>query len=747
MTVALNQVAKEAKLEEQILYACGLRSDEFSAYATHLESFQLIHSIFESSSQIDTSKQTPLIDVVKDYHCDWKELQGFIQPLLEDRYGLYVSKAFVNVFLSLEKSDLSLHQVFTELKTISEEGLRCLTNLIFASSLFPKVQNALLHESGGVGKKLSKLNQHLSTHDKAHASHLREAFDLDMAAKDFHSQSHEVVHHQSAHIDTHGRLDQDKRDPGIRSTQAMEGIRHTQLVHDDLNHGQVLIEAHSDISNHAGKAMDGITELPRLDLVGVKQAIHIATKNFSAPNLGATENLPLQKGGDKTLGNGEPRPLSTIVEVSELDDSIERLDPEIQKQLHELQSGYDTFRSDVSDIKDLVQALNSIDGFLASVPQDIRDLLVFAANSNPTLNLTFQGLRNVGAMFGRIEELTSQLSAENIEDKMDSINRVDEGLVSIDAVLRDCNEVVTLAKEHPNITETADHLATVTSLLTKIPSIESIQTSIKNIQEEISVIVDIQTLKEIRDFQVLYGEDLTSFTNWRNAHPGRIEEKITGGEADGILDSLTTLAQDSSTGIDGLEKKYRLAIESWIDGDLDTYLRLLINDRDELTALREKLSSFEGHAKGKSIVSDISRILGHQEKVIGYLTQLTSSNFNLEDFRIIMASIQQISSLIELAAKAPNYVFAEKTNEIITMLGYAQEFSALLANNKYNNLVPGIESSLQRYQEGFQLIHDEQQRVDQAIGQIVENIGPLELSMWARICDFFSSIWRMLTAW
>ena len=778
MTVALNQVAKEAKLEEQILYACGLRSDEFSAYARHLESFQLIHRIIESSSQIDRSKQTPLIDVVKDYHCDWTELQGFIQPLLEDRHGLYVSKAFVNVLLSLEKSDLTLTQVFSELKTISEECLRFLTNLIFASSLFPKVQSALLHESGGVGSKLSKLNQHLSTHDKAHTSHLREAFDLDMAAKDLHSQSHEVVHHQSAHIDTHGRLEQDKRETGIRSTQAKDGIQHTQLVHDDLNHGRVLIDAHSDISNHAGKAMDGANELPRLDLAGVTEAIQIATRTVGMPNIGSTEHLPLQRGGPEQLGrvsgglgdygssdhsfssghdsarshlssiHDYDSVFSDISDVSDLDSRIEGLDPSIEEQLESFQSDYTQLTQDVSTIKDLFDAAKFTTRELANAPKDIKELLRFYV----TTNLSPQDLRDAEGVFNEIKGLTAKLkSSLNMEDltsTLSRINRADRLLCDLYDEMGFCAKMVRIVQENPGAVALAKALPDAIEVSDAIEVLnEEIPISIQKIQQELQLITDVETLDEVAKFKAKYGALLSAFTNWKNSNPGELNHVFQGHDPDVVLKTLTDLTADHSVLLK-IKQDYNLAIKAFIDGDLHDYATFLANEQDRLSTLSNKLSPFKDDSVIKTDFDKLSHQLKQQYKLLVYLDSFFQDRvFDPAEFdEVIMKSVLDIDDLRGWVAQQGVTIWRGNIGpDIKTMAKYSGEYRNLMRNNYNTKLLNDLSSKFRDLQNMEQDIINLNDDIDNRARQIVADLTPLELSIWAQICNFFSSVWAWLT--
>ena len=757
MTVALNQVANEAKLEEQILYACGLRSAEFSAYATNLESFQLLHSIFESTAQIDKSKQTPLFDVVKDYHCDWKELQSFIESILEDRYGLYVSKAFVNVLLALEKSGLTLHQVFSEFKTISEDGLRFLTNLIFASCLFPKVQSNLLHKSGGVGKKLSKFNQHLSSHDKAHATHLREVFDVDMAAKDLHSQRHEVVHPQSAHIDTHGRLEQDKREPGIRSTQAKEGTRPTQLVHDDLNHGRVLIDAHSDISNHAGKAMDGATELPRLDLVGVTEAIQIATRTIGMPTIGATEELPSLRGGteqsEDDWGDRHDSARSSLSEldsvftdisdVSDLDSRIEGLDPTIQEQLESFQSSYKQLTHQVSAIRDLFDAGKYITHVLAIAPTDIKQLLRFYVATN----LSPETLRTAEGVFNEIKEFTvkleSSLNTKDLNNILSGINRADGFLCDLYNEMIFCAKTASFVQKNPEDLKLAQTLANGIEVLN-----EHIPTSIHDIMRELKLITEVQTLEEVAEFQAKYGELLTNFTNWSRANPGELADAIQGHDPAAIEKSLTDFAENSSFA-KNFELDFNQAIQAFIDGELHDYTTFLTNESGKLSGLVEQLSDFKGSIRVNTILASMSAQLHHQQAIIQYVR----NDLSASDFPVVFK--QKVGNVTQLLITErekwrydPEFVWGGEGVELSDLLHvakYANDFRLLMQDHQFTEVFNSLKTQYKHLGEQAEALAQMQQKIDQEVEQIVADLTPLELSIWAKIRSFFSSIWDWLT--
>lgn len=745
MTISLNKDLFEKQVKDELLHVCGLRSSEFKAFASNLESFQLLEKIIETSALIDAADSPPLIDVVKQHKCEWSVLQAQMVSLLEVRFGPRVSSGFINIVSSLESSQLTFYELIDALKFVSEDGLRLLVNLIFASSLYPRVNSQLLNVSGGVGRSLSKVTKFSSVENKAHFANLREVLDATGGKAEVQDHIHDLKTKDLLHSERNSFIHQDDVVPNTVSNKEKTFTKELKQDNQFLNQGTVNIDSHSNHDNAENYTLKSATELPSLSVSQVREEIRDRLQ-FIGWSLG---NKQTMVGGEEDKGEQSP----LLLHNERLGTTIHTDNPNIQSQLENIQTDFNIFCKEVVGLKHACSAIRFVRDEIARAPKDLKDIFTYDAVND----LSPETLRESNRLFQKLSAISTKLGSldsPHMVNEFQTLQNIDQHLIQVDSAILACRGFIKSVIENP------DELKAVENLDEAIKHLGGVKIDMEALRNDAQFLTDAETLNQIIEFKSSFGPKLENINNWAENHPQDIAQiTVMGNDQD--LQRLSEFFENR----DEFFSKYNLAGKALIKGHLIEYT-------DALNRIGKLLGDF------KVGFNDIRLFNGKQRVLFERLKSDNKDILKAIVESLLPKQVELVKTLEELQVIKND----PDLNDIKAILTRAQEFeqtfNRLISSDDFYNLkyylrqdglfsaVGQLKNVVNEMKKASMIINDTQghwmtirQDFDAAATPILQEFeaikneenriltqirDALPKTIWAEFCDFFAGIWRWM---
>lgn len=716
------------QLEKELLTACGLSLSEFSSFASNLESLQKLHAVCESLAFKEQAQSEPLIEIAKTYNCEWSKLEHLILTPLKDRFGSRVSNGFVKVATSLESSRLTFNETVSVLKLISQEGLRFVLNLIYASSLYPKVNTEMRNISGGVGNKLS-ISKHYLTSQTRKYSELREVLDsMQGEGKPFsvlrsHSDDETALNLEGI----------EKSKESNRGFEEGETVPTRDRGEQVFNTVEITIgrpPTKSDSTNVIGTERETSTQLPYPAL----------------PNEGADSGHAAMLSSEGT----DNRDILTFFGEAVTDTSkLIQIDPNIEVQLEAVQKRFDEAYRVYNDLKATANALQFVKNQLSTAPQDLKTYIRLTAE----FDLSPSSLRDAGRMYHGVKKLTEQLDLANTtywEQEFGNLEHLDRELEKIN------DQVVSFAKVMRtlgNDFKSGILPDTVNEDLRDLDIFITNFSELKTLKSDLKFLTAVETINQAAEFQNQYGKTLSKVNDYCRTHPNELKAVTGNLNADEArLTQLYTQSEEVQGALEVFNTNYNLVERAILNGRIQDYARFFAKRMETWEIICKMEPELTSSVRGipikrvKDSLARYNKLFDAQKKMLIAINKSYTEGYDLKQITQFLRRAEKFEATISQYTSEPNFQRLFKGFEN-TFAPVDHDFKAL------SNIVNGnfafkdyFKRTVLTYAEALNTKLDEIKEKERLLYTSIKDEFPnVERSIWAQISEFFDNIWSWLS--